>query len=187
MSADFYVAVHAADWPTMQALQKCIEERGWPVKIGAHDDPNWTQPFEAVPMTAGLPVTFNGEPLDLEASFVTLSPTQSYAYTFDRPPDRSEGGKSTYVVRPDELWKPVDINETLTEIGAAGVRFEHGDHVLTLSFRSEAKNWQAGFYVMAGLIKCFGGYGFDAGGAHGTSDYADTLLKEAEAMASEAQ
>jgi hypothetical protein len=83
-------------------------------------------------------------------------------------------------LRPGENIKPKDINETFARIGASGVHFEYGDKVLSLSFRSNIKEWQAGFYIMAALVKCFHGYGFELqGGDHGGSEYADALLREA--------
>jgi hypothetical protein len=184
MGVDYHVALHAANWPTMQALQQCIDERGWPVRLGAKGDPRWTEPLAPVPKTLGLPVTFKSEPLELEASFVTLSPSKSFGYRFDRPSDIQADGSAIYQMRPDEALKPIDINETLAQIGASGIRFDYGDRVLSLTFRSSIKEWQAGFYIMAGLIKCFDGYGFELQqGSHGTSGYADTLLSEASELA----
>lgn len=166
MGADFSVAVNAANWPTMQSLQTCIEQRGWPVVVAKEGHPNWTKPLEGTPRTLGLPVTFKGTPMELEASFVTLSPTQSFAYSFDG--------------QLGEEPRPVDINEKLREIGASGVRFENGDRVVTLTFRSSVQEWKAGFYVLAAVIQCAGGYGFEfQTGRHGTSDFADDLLKGA--------
>src|SRR5262249_41250829 len=180
MSVDYFVALHAANWPTMQAVQQCIDQRGWPVRLGTKDDPRW--PFDKIQGSlrvsrfgylthpAGVPV---------EASLVTLSPTESFGYSFDRPPDFRTKETEVYNVRPEDKLKPRDINETLARIGASGVRFEYGDKVFSLSFYSNRKEWQAGFYIMAALIKCFQGYGFELqGGEHGTSDYADELLRE---------
>jgi hypothetical protein len=81
MGVDYHVALDAADWPTMQAVQQCIDERGWPVKLGTKGDPRW--PFDRI--QGSLPVTFESEPLRLEASLITLSPTSSFGYWFDRP------------------------------------------------------------------------------------------------------
>jgi len=84
------------------------------------------------------------------------------------------------VFRPhSDKFKPVDLNERLATLGA-DVRFSYGDRVLTLTFRMNKKEWQAGFYVLAGMIKCFGGYGFDFYDRRsGTSSYADSLIGKA--------
>jgi hypothetical protein len=181
MGVDYNVALLSSNWPTVQAFQQCIDQKGWPIKLGRKDEPRWTKPLDAVPHTLGLPLEFKGEPLELEAGFVTLSPTQSFASSFDRPPDTSANGVQEFRLRPGEVLKPVDINATLNELGARDARFNDGDRVLTLTFRSDKKEWQAGAYIMAGLIKCFDGYGFELqGGQHGRSGYADSLLKDAE-------
>ena len=150
---DYAVALHDANWPTMQAIQVCIDRNGWPVEFGRKGHPGWTKPLAEVPLTLGLPVVFRGEPLELEASFYTVGSNESY-------------GNS------------LDVNERLASLGATHVRFNEGDRVLRLTFRVNIKEYQAGFYVMAALIKCFGGYGF-GDGSHGTSGFADSLIAEA--------
>ncbi len=184
MSVDYHVALHSADWPTMQQVQQCIDRHGWPVKIGGPDDPRWTKPFDGVPKTLGLPIVFKGEAIELEASFVTLSPTEPYGWTFDldRKPDLETGAGRAFVFRPhsEMKFKPLDINEALARLGVADVRFSDGDRVLNFTFRMNKKEWQAGFYIMAGMIKCFSGYGFDFYNRRsGTSSYADSLIEEA--------
>ena len=180
MSVDYHVAVHAPNWPTVQVLQECMDQHKWPVKLGTMDTPLWTKPFDPVPHTLGLPVTFNGKPIELEASFVTLSPAKSFGYSFDRLPDIRTDHASAYHLRPNEVFKPLDINETLLRIGASGVHFNHGDRVLSLSFRSNFKEYQAGAYIMAAIIVCFDGYGFELqGGHHGASDYPDMSVRDA--------
>lgn len=154
---DYAVALHSANWPTMQALQVCIDRHGWPVKFGGEGHPRWTKPLTKTPGTLGIPVVLRGEPTELEASFVTLGSAQPVPY---------------------------DVNERLASIGATHVRFEQGDRVLTLTFGANPKEYQAGFYVMAALIKCFGGYGFH-GRSHGTSSYADSLIAEAASLETE--
>jgi hypothetical protein len=186
MGVSYYVALHGQDWPTAAALQECIDYRGWPIKLGSAYESQWLLPFNEVRGTSGLPLTLRGDPVELEASIATLSPTESYSYTLDAPSPSElkpelelEGGVKAF--RLQELkFRPVDINETLNSIGATDVRFGYGDRVLTLTFRSSQREWQAGFYLMAALIKCFNGYGFEPhNGRGGKSEYADTLLGNA--------
>jgi len=182
----YYVALHGANWPTMQALQQCIDRHSWPVRVGAEGHPQWTRPLAETPNTLGMPVVFKGEPMQLEASLVTLGPGKPFAYSLDvsqgQPDNDVFGYKATKL--PQLTFKPLDINEQLASIGATDVRFGNGDRVLTLTFRSSKREYQAGFYVMAALIKCFEGYGFSADG-HGKSTYADLLTAEAAMLAAE--
>ena len=168
MGADYYVALRNASWPTMQALQECIDRRGWPVKLGGIDNPRWLEFFDkATPNAAGFPVEFKGRPIELEANFVTLSPTKGFACEFSLSNSQTNEGEASAHQHQDTL-KPADINAILSKIGATGVHFDYGDRVITITFRSDTKKWQAGFYVMAALISCFDGYGFELqGGAHG--------------------
>jgi hypothetical protein len=182
MGVNYYVALHSANWPTMQALQQCIDRRGWPIKLGSANDSRWTKPLDETPNTLGLPVVFRGERIELEASFVTLSPTQSFSYSLETPATTEIGGGKASVYEPNSVFdfKPNDINETLSGIGAANVRFGFGDRVLTLTFRINKDERQAGYYIMAALIKCFDGYGFELQDRrHGMSTYADSLIRAA--------
>jgi hypothetical protein len=145
MGVNYNVALHSANWPTMQALQQCIDRRGWPVRLGSAEDPRWTLPLDQVPRTLGLPIMLKGEPIELEASIVTLSPTRSFGYALDVDPKREPDFELT--VKPFEgakvflekelKFKPLDINETLTRIGATDVRFNYGDRVLALTLVPE--------------------------------------------------
>jgi hypothetical protein len=194
MGVNYFVALHNENWPTMQALQECIGRRAWPVIVGKADHPRWTLPLERTPGTLGFPVLFKGEPIDLEASFVVLSPTQSFGYTLENAHERNEpkpetsfvygGYKRTYSIGTTG-FKPININEQLARMGASHVHFGYGDRVLSVTFMSNKKEWQAGLYVMSALIKCFCGYGFNESGQHGKSSYADLLLAEAEKLGSQ--
>jgi hypothetical protein len=65
---DYYVAVHAADWPTPAALNRCMGELHYPVSISAISSAEMNTPLAIVPNTAGLVVTFEDKPVELEAS-----------------------------------------------------------------------------------------------------------------------
>jgi hypothetical protein len=152
---NYDVALHSSHWPTFQALQECIDRHRWPIKLGGEGSPQWTKPLGKERYKLGIPMVFKGEPIELKASFYTVGSNQS-----------------------------LDVNGVLARIGATHVHFEEGDRVLRLTFRVNIKEYQAGFYVMAALIKCFGGYAFQ-GGSHGTSGYADSLIAEAARLESE--
>ncbi len=182
MSFDYNVAVHQANWPTAAALQSCMSELRYPVML--------TQTPGAPLMTVGdalrLPVRFQERQVELENSVVQLSPTESFGYALDRPPDAlvktpELGAVELHQLRPDDVYTPHDINEDLARIGAKGVSFGYGDYVLVLSFRSSRDEIRAAFYIMAALIKGFGGYGFELQtGAHGAGAFADGLVADAE-------
>jgi hypothetical protein len=146
----YSVAVHRSNWPTMQALQDCIDRRGWPVKLGDATDPQWTKPLVKAPSALGIPVAFTDEPIELEADFVTLEPDQTVAF-----------------------------NERLANIDATAPRFEEGDQIVGLIFRANLKEYQAGFYLLSALIICFGGYGLYGHYMHGTPIGVDALMAEA--------
>jgi hypothetical protein len=179
MSFEYHVAVHKENWPTASALQAYLNENKYPVKLAEVYD----RPFQ---IEAGwLSLDFYDRAISLEASTVQLSPTKFFAYSFDRPPDATNtdaDGVSieTYKFRPDEVMKGEDINASLAKIGATDVSFGDGDYVLTLSFRSSTDELRAGMFVMAALIKCFGGYAFEfQEGNHGSGDLADELAEQA--------
>jgi len=180
VSVDYYVAVHQADWPTAAAMQTCMARRNYPVMLESAP----TAPLDVDPGTGGLPLRFQGRSVQLEASVTRLSPTEFYAYSFSRRPDASiitpAGPAEIYAMRPDEAFEGRDINADLAELGAKNVKFGNGDFVLTLSFHSVSDETRAGLYLMAGLIHCFGGYGFEfQGGTHGTGACADELAADA--------
>jgi hypothetical protein len=150
----YTVAVRSSHWPTMQALQACIDHHGWPVKLGDESHPDWTEPLETVLSTLGIPVIFKGEPIELEAELLILEPDQTVAF-----------------------------NQRLASFNAPPARFESGDRILGVIFRANLKEYQAGFYLLSALIKCFGGYGLYGHYMHGTPIDADLLLAEAVAAA----
>jgi hypothetical protein len=174
MSVDYYVAVHQANWPPAAAVQACLVERGYPVRLES-------APAEPLSSNGALAVRFHDRGVELEASTVQLSATKAYAYTLDRPPDlKAEGGVEVHKLRPDDVFAPADINKDLARIGAGGVRFGNGDYVLTMSFHSSTDETRAGLYLLAAMIHCFDGYGFEfQGGAHGGRAYADGLVADA--------
>ena len=158
MSVDYYVAVDQANWPTVAMVNECLSKFDLPLKLTGGVQ---NQPLAYVENTAGLAVELEGERFELEASFVQLSPTQSYAYTLFG-------------------FKPADINADLASIGADDVHFKDGDYVLSVSFRSDKRAWRAGAMLMGAMIKCFDGYGFELqAGDHGRDAFADELIEEA--------
>ncbi len=75
---------------------------------------------------------------------------------------------------------PSDLNADLRKIGVQSPDYKDGDYVLTLSFRSSVPQYRAGWYLMAGLIKCANGLGFEfQGSSFGRAELADSLAQEA--------
>jgi hypothetical protein len=176
MSVDYFVAVHQANWPTAAAVQTCLAKRDYPVRLEQAP----AEPFS--PSPGALAVRFRGRPIELEASAVQLSPTVSYGYSFTRPPDVShkDGEMQLFQMRPDDVFQPADITADLARLGAKGVSFGYGDRVLSVSFRGSSDEIRAGFYLMAAMIYCFDGYGFEfQGDTHGAHAYADDLVADA--------
>ena len=175
MSVDFNVAVHGSNWPSSAALQTCIGKLGYPVALVRAS----SKPF--LPSDAGLPVRYKGRRIVLDASAVRLSPTSFHAYWPDRPADHASNGVESWIIRPSDKLKGVDVNDDLNKIGAGDVHFGNGDYVLTFSFDSSTNEMRAGFFIMSAMIKCFDGYGFEMEGrTHGGSSYADELAADAQ-------
>jgi hypothetical protein len=75
---------------------------------------------------------------------------------------------------------PKDLNADLRALGVKSPDYKDGDYVLTLSFRSSVAEYRAGAFLMAGLIKCANGLGFEfQQGRFGTDDCAEALAQEA--------
>ncbi len=78
---------------------------------------------------------------------------------------------------------PLDLNTELRKIGPDVPSFKYGDYVLTLTFRSSVEEWKAGFLLMAGLIRCSRGLGFEFDKAtYGGVSFANKLVREAAEM-----
>ena len=153
MSVDYYVAVHAADWPTPSATNQCLSKLHYPVSISNVSKADVDRPLAMVPNTLGLITEFEGKSVELEASITRLGP----AY-----------------------WSANDLNTALKEIGLNTANYQDGDYLLTFSFRSSIPEYRAGAFLMAGLIKCANGMGFEfQGGTFGTDEYANSLAREA--------
>jgi len=182
MGENYHVAVHSINWPTFEALQQCIDQHGWPVSFRDARGPRWKTPFEMAPGTLGLPTTLNSEPVELEASVVTLSPGQSFSSVLVPSKTTFVGeilGRKIYQAE-GAVYKPLDINIVLSDLGAEHQSFSDGDRVLTLTFRVSQKERLAGYFIIAALIMCFDGYGFELNErTHGKSNFARSLISEA--------
>src|SRR6516164_3551804 len=63
VSFDYFVAVHNDKWPTAKAVQTALERLGYPVSLASAPD----ETFSITKGTLGIPVIFEGHPIDLEA------------------------------------------------------------------------------------------------------------------------
>lgn len=186
MSVDFFVAIHAADWPTPAGLNRCMTELHYPVHISGLAPTEMDKPLAIMPNTLGLVVTFKSDRIELETSITKLGPGSPYAYglRMDMPAQEStlpDGTKFTTrrLTGPGD-FVPKDLNVDLRKIGVPSPNYKDGDYVISLSFRSSVPEYRAGAFLMAGLIKCADGLGFEfQQGLFGTADYADALAKEA--------
>jgi hypothetical protein len=186
MSVDYYVAVHAADWPTPAALNRCMTELHYPVRISGLASTEMDQPLATMPFTLGLVVTFESDRVELEASVTKLGPGSPYAFglRMGMPAQDStlpDGTKlSTRKITGPGDFVPADLNVDLRRIGVPSPNYKDGDYVITLSFRSSVPEYRAGAFLMAGLIKCANGLGFEfQQGLFGTTHFADALAQEA--------
>jgi hypothetical protein len=186
MSFNYYVAVHQANWPTVAALNQCIASLGYPLVVNPTSPEELAKPFHEMPGTVGLKVTFEGGPVELEASIVQLSPSSPYAFGLSPtlPKTNVIGPGGTTATLTQMLgagsFVPKDLNADLRAVGVKSPDFKDGDYVLTITFRSSVVEYRAGAFLMAGLIKCANGLGFEfEQGTFGADNFADALAQEA--------
>lgn len=176
MGVNYYVGVRKANWPTALAFQRCLDDRGWAVKLDRLDDVQWQLPLDEVAGTLGLPILLDGEPIELEASIAKFSADQTAGYQLAKQAP----------LQPDAAYhkiefsfEPVSIDSVLKTIGS-NEKFYEGDRFVIMTFRTSIKERRAGLYVLAALIKCFDGFGFDfESGLQGRDNYADHLIADA--------
>ena len=148
MSFDYFVAVHNDKWPTAKAVQAALERLGYPVSLASAPD----EAFSVVKGTFGIPVIFEGHPVELEADVE----------------------QATDADDPESLWGYIAM------CAAPNFVISNGDYFLTLTFRSDADQIRAGLYLAAAMILAFDGYGFENQfETHGRGEFADQLIAEA--------
>lgn len=196
MGMDYSVAIHSADWPTPAALNRCMSDLRYPVALSAASPSGMDRPLAIVPGTAGLVAMFEGQRVELETSITRLGPGSPYAYGLgpDMPAQGSTLPDGTQIIsrrldvprdaEPKDLkidlgklgFVPKDLNTDLRGLGVPSPDYRDGDYVITLTFRSSGLQQPAGFYLMAGLIRCADGLGFEfQAGLSGKAGYADAL------------
>lgn len=174
MGASYYVAVHQENWPSAAAVNECLANAGYPVRIIPSQD------SEDMPLgenDGSLTVGFEDKQVELEASITQLSATNSFAYALkvDNARAAEPNGADDFV--------PLGLNSELKKLGMEAPSFEYGDYVLTLTFRTSVAEWKAGFLLMSGLIRCSNGLGFEfAEASYGGVSFADKLFLEASEM-----
>lgn len=160
-------------------------ERGYPVRIAidpATENANLPAPAANI---SGLLVSLDGELVEMEAEVTRLGPDTPYSL---RPKPGLPGkvitlpdgfSASVQFLRGDD-FVPADLNADLREIGIPSSNYRNGDYVVSVAFHGSAREQRAGAFLMAGLIKCANGLGFEfQGPSHGRSEFADKLVAEA--------
>lgn len=95
-------------------------------------------------------------------------------------------GKDAYLegeLYPGSL-APKDVADINKRIGSAGGTFHIARNDVVVSMRTRTPvEMRAASYVIASLITCFNGYGFEPqGNTHGRGDFAKSLVSGAEAL-----
>ena len=174
MGASYYVAVRQACWPTIDALNECLADLHYPVRLPKTLNAMETPVAES---DGSLIVEFEGKPIHLEAEITRLSINEPFAYDLRIENDR------TFDPTDVADLVPLDLNAELAKLGVIAPNFEYGDYVLALTFRSSIDEWKAGFLLMSGLIRYADGLGFEFDEAiFGDTSFANKLVREAAEM-----
>lgn len=163
MSFDIYVLVPARSWPTARQLDDALIAAGYPLRLGPRSTLAWDAPL--APVAA--------EPL----RFIVQDANQAQA--LGQP-------LGAQVEMPYEIAMPVVLNdvaldpdfgiETLADAEAFNSRltdFEDGpaagvgDYLVWFSHHVDQRSYNAGMYILASLILCFDGHGFEMQGMSG--------------------
>ena len=179
MGLEYYVAVHEADWASPDKLNKCLAALGYAVQLAPSRSLGADKPLQTDPQGLGLKAIFEGREVELETSIVQLRENEPFAYGLKMPPE--EASRASSGIEPTLTnFVPLDLNEELRRIGVISPDFKYGDYVMTMTFRSDPEQYRAGFLVMAGLIQCSDGLGFEFDTpAFGRGPFADQLVNEA--------
>ncbi|AOF90475.1 hypothetical protein [Sinorhizobium sp. RAC02] len=174
MGASYYVAIHEADWPAAAAVNECLAGLDYPVRLQT------TLISTNAPLRdtdGSLVAEYKGKLIQLEASIIRFTATESFAYGL-----KVENDQTVTPTGINDL-APLDLNTELRKLGPDVPSFKYGDYVMTLTFRSSVDEWKAGFLLMAGLIRCSNGFGFEFGElTYGGISFANRLVREAAEM-----
>ena len=148
MSVDFYVAVNADNWPSLEQVQQCASAREFPIEVQ-----NFPSPDQRTLVDDGVRVLINGASAYLEGEVFSAA------------------------TAPDDL---AAINERLADNNSRQIAAN--ETVISFRIRSPAE-MRAASYLIASLLVCFDGYGFEPqGNTSGQEDFANTLLAGADAL-----
>ncbi len=182
MGIEYHVAVHEAHWLSTEKLNTCLADLKYPVQIIPASPADMSKPLQDNPGSSGLTVALNGQQIELEASIKQLRPGEPFAYGFKIEKSKIAEGA---ILRPTGIddFVPLDLNDELKKIGMNAPDFGYGDYVVSITFRSSVDEYRAGFLLMAGLIRCANGLGFEFDSAsYGGSSFAETLVQQAREM-----
>ncbi|QWC57158.1 hypothetical protein F7D01_08720 [Erythrobacter sp. 3-20A1M] len=148
MSVDFYVAIHADNWPNVEQVQQCASAREYPIEVQ-----NFPSPDQPDVKNDGVQVIIDGTLAYLEGEVIPAA------------------------VAPEDL---AAINEQLAARDSRQITTKEA----VISFRTRSPSEiRAASYLIASLIVCFDGYGFEPqGNTSGQSDFAKTLLAGAKTL-----
>lgn len=151
MSVGYTVLVPSEKWPTAGDFQRTIASRGYPIQLTGLDTADYEKPLAPTKNVGGLDVQIEDQRVNLHAAM------------------RAVSGKH---------FVDDETNDILEELGAE-FRVRDGDYQFGVGLGSDENEWRAAFFVMAALIKDFGGYGYEMQSeTHGADEWADRLLTD---------
>ncbi|MGO4355141.1 hypothetical protein AB4Z25_24805 [Rhizobium sp. RAF36] len=78
LGADYHLAIHQADWPTIADVNLCLTGLDYPVRVVARPP---SEPDKTLRVSGDvLNLLYQGAPVEVETSIIQLSAKESFAY-----------------------------------------------------------------------------------------------------------
>jgi len=155
VSIGYQVLVESARWPTVAEFQAATQRNGFPIELTGLTTQDFGERLRETPNVGGLDVQVDGERVNLHAFLRALR---------------------------GRRFEDDETNDILAELGADH-RMSEGDYVFSVGLGSDPLEWRAACFVMATLVRDFGGYGYETqSNTHGRAGWAEDLIRGADSF-----
>ncbi|QXQ05635.1 hypothetical protein KX816_15585 [Sphingosinicellaceae bacterium] len=160
MSVDFYVA--SEQWPAAPAMQKCLAQHGYPVKLKR------------------FPVARDGEIVG-DGILAEVDGQDAYLEGEVYPPAVGLTGENA----EDRTADVGMMNERLAQFPSEPFRVSPKHYLVSIRIGGSPAEFSATAYIVAGLVNCFGAFAYEPqGDTYGRKVFADGLIAQAQIMKS---